>query len=229
MRVVVKLTGYLFDVRSEQVREELEDICDIVRELRRRRGLLFHLVAGGGPLAREYIEVGRRLGANEGILDQIGISFTRTNARLLHALLHGIAYPSLIKTLGQLQRASLHDYVTVGGGLYPGISTNAVSALTAELVHADILITLSRSGGVFDKDPSAKADASLLPEIAIGEIERLLEDRKERAGEYPLMDGLSLSIIHRSRIPTVVTSPTAEAFAAALRGDSTGTRIRVDE
>jgi len=42
-----------------------------------------------------------------------------------------------LRTLKEVLRASSQAKATIGGGLYPGISTNAVSALTAEALQAD--------------------------------------------------------------------------------------------
>ena len=41
------------------------------------------IVIGGGKIARKYIHLGRELGLNEEILDDLGIKITRINAKLL--------------------------------------------------------------------------------------------------------------------------------------------------
>jgi len=225
LRAVVKVTGYLFNVGGQESMGEVEALSDLVEKYTRERSFSFHLVTGGGPSAREYIEAARRLGADENLLDQIGIGFTRINARLLLSSLGEVAYPLPLRTLDEVVRAFSQGKVTVSGGLYPGISTNAVSALTAEALRADLLVTLSRSGAVFDKDPAEYESAKLLPEVTPQEIQKILRDQRERAGEYPLLDVLSLNIISRSRIPTIITSPRAENLEKALNGQETGTRI----
>ncbi|MFQ5870552.1 MAG: UMP kinase [Candidatus Geothermarchaeales archaeon] len=222
---MVKVTGYLFEIGGQESLGEVEALSDLVEKYTRERNFSFHLVTGGGPLAREYIEAGRRLGADETLLDQIGITFTRVNARLLISSLGDIVHSLPLRTLEEVVRAFSQGKVTVSGGLYPGISTNAVSTLTAEALRADLLVTLSRSGALFDKDPAQHEDAKPLTEVTPGEIREILRDQREKAGEYPLLDVLSLNIIARSRIPTIITSPTAEHLEKALNGQETGTRI----
>ncbi|MFQ5951715.1 MAG: UMP kinase [Candidatus Geothermarchaeales archaeon] len=226
---MVKVTGYLFDIQSQESLGEMEALCHLVEKYSRDEGFSFHLVTGGGGLAREYIEVGRKLGADEGLLDQIGIVFTRINARLLISSLGDVAHPLTLRTLEEVIRAASGGKVTVSGGLYPGISTNAVSALAAEALRADLLVTLSRAGALFDKDPEEHEDAERLREVTPTETTEILRSQRERAGEYHLLDVLSLNVLSRSRIPTVITSPTAENLQKALNGQETGTRIVFEE
>ena len=87
---------------------------------------------------------------------------------------------------------------------------------------------MSKSGGVYDRDPERYPEAKLLEEIDAEELlELVLESGTQRAGYYPLFDTTSITVIVRSRIPTLVIPPTADALRAALSGESVGTRIRV--
>jgi len=72
---------------------EVEALSRVVAKYSRENGFSFHLVTGGGALARDCIRAARELGADEGLLDQIGIASTRVNARLLISSLGGIAHP----------------------------------------------------------------------------------------------------------------------------------------
>ena len=229
MRAVVKVTGYLFDIRTQESMGEVGALSDLVEKYTRERSFSFHLVTGGGPLAREYIDAGRRLGADENLLDQIGIAFTRINARLLLSSLGEVAYPLALRTLDEVVQASSQVSVTVSGGFYPGISTNAVSALTAEALKVDLLVTLSRPGALFDKDPTQHEDAKPLRKVTPQGIRQILGDQRERAGEYPFLDALSLNVISRFLIPTIITSPKAASLEKALKGRETGTKIVFDD
>ena len=47
------------------------------------------------------------------------------------------------------------------GGLKPGITTDAVAALVAERVNADLLVKGTDQDGVYDKDPRKHARMQL--------------------------------------------------------------------
>ncbi|PMP95542.1 MAG: UMP kinase, partial [Nitrososphaera sp.] len=179
-------------------------------------------VAGGGSVARLYIRAARELGASEAALDQLGILITRANAELLIAALGGVAYPSVPQTLEELLAASASNRsIIVMGGLQPGQSTNAVAALAAE--RAALLVNATDVDGVYTDDPRKNPSARRLEAVGVEELTQLLSGSEHKAGTYELLDHVSLRILERSRIPTVVTS--YEGVLAAIRGEKVGTRI----
>ncbi len=103
-----------------------------------RQGNRFVVVVGGGQTARSYITAAEALGANNGIKDYFGILVSRLNARLFIEALNDpeLAHADPPESLQELRRSlQLKPIVTIGG-LQPGQSTTAVSALCAEYVNA---------------------------------------------------------------------------------------------
>jgi len=101
-----------------------------VAELLKKAEGSVYVVVGGGEIAREYIERGRELGANESLLDEIGILATRMNAYLLLSALGSEAYPRVAESIDEAITAK--QRIVVMGGTVPGHTTDAVAALLAE-------------------------------------------------------------------------------------------------
>lgn len=81
MRLVLSIGGSV--LVPELSRQQLEGYADVITTLAEAHEIC--VVTGGGIPARESLDVGRSVGANEIELDQIGIDVTRLNARLLIA------------------------------------------------------------------------------------------------------------------------------------------------
>jgi len=194
-KVVLKLTGKLFD---EENVETLIKYSDIIRQ-RYTAGDKFAVVCGGGPIARHYIRISRKLGINEGWSDVIGIEVSRINASLINNLLGDIAYKYVPRSVDEFLVAWSSGRVVTLGGLQPGQSTNAVAMIIAELIGADLMINATDVDGVFDKDPKEYPDARLLPKVTIEELRRVVRSGL-LAGSYELFDQLALTIAERSRI-----------------------------
>ena len=111
------------------------------------------VVVGGGRIAREYIEKARALGAAEMFCDQIGIGATKLNSALLVAALGDAAPQEIPDSYAGAARLAGPGRVVVMGGVAVGQTTDAVSALLAEYVHADKIIVATSVDGVYTADP----------------------------------------------------------------------------
>ncbi len=219
-KVVLKLTGSLFDRNAEDIKAIAEVLTDALKEL---EGLT--VVTGGGEAARRYIDAARKIGADQATLDEIGTEVSRINARLLITTLGSLAYPYPPDTLEEAVKASSTGKVVVAGGFQPGQSTNAVASLLAERLSATILINATDVDGIYDKDPKRFSDAKLLKEVTVAELRRMLEGGAIHAGTYELMDPLALKIIERSKIPTRIIRCSPESIRGVLVGRDIGTLI----
>jgi len=183
------------------------------------------VVVGGGKIARDYIEKARALGASEIFCDQIGIAATKLNALLLVAALGDVAPQEIPSTY--FEAAESLYRIVVMGGLSPGQTTDAVSALLAERVHADRLVIATSVDGVYtanpEKDPSAQKLITMTPRALV----RLAMQTEMKAGSRSPVDPLAAKIIERSSIPTAVVlgSEIVNLRKGAL-GGHTGTEIR---
>ena len=218
-RVVLKITGSLFDRGAKEVKAVAQAIMDTLKEIE-----IPAVVTGGGEAARRYIDYAKNLRADQSTLDEFGIDVSRINAKLLIVALGYTAYPYPPHTLEEAVRASSTGRVVVTGGFQPGQSTNAVAALLAERLSASLFVNATDVDGVYTKDPKRYSDAKLLREVSVAELRRILEG-EVYAGTYELMDPLALKIIERSKIPTRIIHCSVEAIREALIGRNIGTLI----
>ncbi len=115
------------------------------------------------------------------------------------------------------------------GGLQPGHSTNAVAAIAAETVKAEIFVNATDVDGVYTSDPTKDPTAKRLEEVTVAELTKILSGGAVRAGTYDLMDPVALKVIERSRIPTtIVDGRTPINVLKAIRREKIGTRILFD-
>ena len=191
------------------------------------------VVVGGGPVAREYIEAARALGANEIALDRIGIGVTRLNARLLIAALGNRAAPTPPTEYADADLAMRRGDVPVMGGTHPAHTTDAVSAALAEDAGADLLVYATSVPGVFDADPNEVADATRYEEMRAAELVSLVAEGESlgSAGSSAPIDLLAAKLLQRSGLRTYVLdgSEPDRVRRAVETGEFEGTEIRPDE
>jgi uridylate kinase len=203
MRVVLKIGGsLLYDEKGNVIQEVIRKYSEAIRTLV-TSGDKFMIVVGGGKPAREFISAARALGASEAQCDWIGIKLARMNAELVSAALGDLAYPRIVETLDELETAFVTGRVVLMGGLVPGQSTNAVAAVAAEILNADVLLNATNVDGVYDKDPK-ESGAKKLDTLTIQELKKILAGGGTRAGEYKLFDPVALRIVERSKIKTII-------------------------
>ena len=112
------------------------------------------MIAGGGKIARHYINLARSLGSDEANLDIMGIEVSRLNAKLLIVALGDQAYSQVPKNLEEVAIAVASGKIVIAGGLHPGQSTNATSALIAETSKASGFVNSTDVDGIYDSDPN---------------------------------------------------------------------------
>jgi uridylate kinase len=112
------------------------------------------------------------------------------------------------------------------GGLTPGHSTNAVAAIAAETVKADLFVNATDVDGVYTGDPGKDSEAKKLDEVTVQRLHEILSKTDISAGAYDLMDPLALRIIQRSKISTVILDGrTSHNIVRALENERVGTRV----
>jgi len=226
-RVVIKLSGSIFDLYKV---DTITPYAKMLREIWMGKSLQPIVIAGGGKEARLYIDAARVLGADESSLDEIGIEVSRLNARLLsYAIGVDIVYPSIPTNLEEVSMAASTGMVVVAGGLHPGQSTNATSALIAERVNAKLFINATDVEGIYTSDPRVHRDARLLKRVSVNELLSMLGRERFNAGTYELMDIVALKIIQRSRIPTRVVKADPQVIKDVIDGHDLGTEIVSEE
>lgn len=224
MRTVLKVGGFAFSNRQQETL--VQQYVDLLKQLSGNHQLV--VVTGGGAVARTYISVARKMGVPESLCDQLGILVSRLNARLIVDGLGEHAFPEIPVSVDELKHFFTSEKIVAMGGLQPGHSTNAVAAIAAETVKADLFINATDIDGVYTSDPRTDAGAKRLDEITVARLTQILSGTEISAGTYDLMDPVALRIIQRSRIPTIILDGrTPGNVLKAIRNERTGTRVLV--
>ena len=221
-RIVIKLSGRVFGMDSVKT---LKDYAALFSEISKSCQPV--IVAGGGNIARHYINHARSSGADESTLDELGIEISRLNAKLLIYALRNKAYPHPPTTLPEVKQAVDSGLVVIAGGLHPGQSTNGTAALIAEKIGAEEFLNATDVDGVYDKDPNKYENAKMFKQIELGVLRRILVHEETMAGGYDLMDIVALKIIERSKIKTRILKADLKDLERAVRGEVVGTTITI--
>lgn len=227
MRIVLDIGGSVIVDR-----DSLEALADVIKRIK-ERGDEVHVVVGGGRRARELIDLGRSLGLTEFESDLLGIEVTRANSRILGSLLgeHWIGrVPRSIEDALEMIRASGRDRILVMGGTQPGHTTDAVAALLAEAIGADVMIVATNVDRVYSLDPSACYPDELVEPYDLLDYYsmRMISNlQRSLAGSRGVLDPLAVRILERSRIPCrIVDGRNPDNLEACLKDESIGTTVR---
>lgn len=197
---------------TAQIAKFAEVINNLVRE-----GNKFILVVGGGKVARSYAAAAKTLGANNYVQDELGIRITRANAMLLIQALDN-AHREVLTEVKKAGEVIDTGKVAVFGGLMPGFTTDAVSALIAESLGATF-INLTDVDGVYSTDPKGSRTAKFFPEISYDKLIALMKLSESKPGQNLVLDLPACLILKRSSIRTIVMGGEDLAnFEAAVRG-----------
>jgi len=162
------------------------------------QGYKFALVVGGGKSCRNYQAAAKALGANNFFLDEIGINMTRVNASLLTQSIDN-AFPNVLTDFSMLPEIVEQGKIPVFGGMFPGITTDAVAALVAERMGGTF-INLSNVDGVYSADPKKSRSAKFYPELSYERLLSILQLAESRPGQNVVLDIPAALILKRSQI-----------------------------
>lgn len=200
MKIVVSIGGSV--LAKELLPEKFKNYANAIKEIGKQHTVF--IVAGGGKAAREYIQVARDLGSDEATCDFIGIELTRLNARLLISALSEAAYYEPPLNYKEARNAGLTGKIVVMGGVTPGQTTDAVSAVLAEYIGADLLINATSIDGVYTSDPRKNKDARKFKTMTPHQLIEIVMKTEMVAGANSPIDLLAAKIIERSNIKTIV-------------------------
>lgn len=199
--------------------EYLSELANLLRRLSSQFKL--YLVTGGGRIARYYIDLARRFGAEESYLDEIGVQVTRLNARLLICALLGEACNSLPKSVEEAVKLGKKHRIVVMGGTTPGHTTDGVASMLAEALGADRIINATSVDGIYSKDPKKHKDAKRIDRLSFEDLLEFCRTSIWRAGPCNVFDALGAETLARCRIPLlVVDGRDLGQLEAAIRGMS---------
>lgn len=185
------------------------------------------IVVGGGGEARRYIQVARELGAGEATADELGILVTRLNARLLVAGLEDAAYPRVAENYTEAREFAQTGKIVVMGGITPAQTTDAVSAVLAESVGADLLINATSVNGIYSADPKKDAAAVRYERLTPQELLDIITGSRMDAGANNVLDIVAGKVVERSGIPLLVLDgrDPENLYRAIVEGTFVGTIV----
>ncbi len=184
------------------------------------------VVVGGGALAREFIGIARNLGLEMQAQDEIAISVSRLFAQLFLKKFGAVACSKVAVTLDYAAECLSQGKIVVMGGLKPGITTDAVAALVAERVDAELLVKGTDQEGIYDKDPRKHKDAVKLDHLSLEDLAGVFSEDKHKAGIHQIIDPEAVKVLKRKHMKLVVVNGfKPENFQAAVRGEKVGTVV----
>jgi len=223
MRIVLRIGG---SVAASPVNPELiNKYVQIIRSLK-IQGHEVVAITGGGSLAREFIAIAKELGLDVQAQDEIAISVSRLFAQLFLKKLGELACTKVALTLEDAAECLKSGKITVMGGLKPGITTDAVAALVAEHMNADLLVKGTDQDGIYDKDPRKNPDAVKLDNLSFDVLQNVLSETTHKAGMHQIIDPEAVKVLKRKRVKLIVVNGfEPENILAALKGQKVGTTV----
>ena len=224
MRVVGRIGGSV--VASPVNTELISKYAKMVQTLK-EQGHKVAVVVGGGSLAREFITIAKKLGLDEQAQDEIAISVSRLFAQLFLKTLSEMGCKKVALTLDDAAECLSKGTTIVMGGLKPGITTDAVAALVAERINADLLVKCTDQDGVYNKDPRKYTDAVKLDHLSFDDLANVFSENKHKAGIHQIIDPEAVKILKSGRMKLIVVNGfKPENIFAAVNGDSVGTVVK---
>lgn len=223
LRLVIRVGGSV--MASPPDPAMVKKYAELLKDLR-KRGHEVVAVVGGGSLAREMIRVASEMGLKEPEQDEVAISVSRLHASLFMMRLGEDGCGTVPVSVDEAAECLGRGRIVVLGGLKPGMTTDAVAALVAERVRADLLVKATDQDGVFTKDPRKFPDVKKVDRVGFDELSRLFEADRHRAGIHQVLDPEAVKILLRSRVRVVVVNGfRVENVLRAVRGEKVGTLI----
>ncbi len=223
MRVVLRIGGSV--VASPINTELMNRYVGVLKTLKKQRHEIAAVV-GGGQLARDFILAAKNLELPMRSQDEVAISVSRLFAQLILEKLGKAGYGKVAVTLDEAADCFARGKILIMGGLKPGITTDAVAALVAERVKADLIVKGTDQDGVFDKDPRKHKDAIKLDHLLLDDLCKVLDLNKHEAGLHQVIDPVAIEVLKRTHTKLIVVNGfNPEHVLAAVNGENVGTTV----
>ncbi len=221
MKLVISLGGSVLMSDFPECKH-MKDFAEEIERISKNHEVF--VVVGGGRVARNYIEIAKRVNANNVLCDTLGIGVTRLNA-MLFAIHIKSAPKEVPETFERALELSKLWKVVVMGGTFPGHTTDATAALLAEYVGADMFLNATSVDGVYSDDPKKNPAAIKYEKLKARELVEIVSRGEAKAGSNNVVDILAAKVIERSGIRTVVFKGIPGNIEKAVLGKVSGTWI----
>ncbi len=224
MRMVVRIGGSI--VASPPNPEMMRKYATLLRELR-EQGHKLVVVVGGGTVARDFIRVARDMGLNEFDQDEVAIKVSRILAQLLAMGLGDLGLGSIPTSIDEAVQGLKSGKIVVMGGLKPGMTTDAVAAMMADRMGAELLVKATDQNGIYSKDPRKYPDTEKIDALSFDDLFQLFEENRHKAGIHQILDPEAVRILQKRRTKTVVVNGfKPDNILLAAEGEKVGTVIK---
>jgi len=221
--VVIRIGGSV--VASPPNPEIIGKYADLLRELKEKDHELV-VVVGGGSLARDFIKVAKAMGLSESDQDKIAINVSRLFAQLFAMKLGNVGLETVPATVDEAAEELKTRKIVVMGGIRPGMTTDAVAAMVAERIRAELLVKATDQEGIYTKNPKKHPDAEKISVLSFDDLVQLFEQNKHKAGIHQILDPEAVRILQKERTKTIVVNGfKPENVMLAVRGEKVGTAI----
>ena len=165
----------------------------------------FIVVAGGGSIARKYIEALKKENKSKNELSQAGIRATRTNALFLMQFFGKEANDNLPLNMREIKNYLAKNKIVICGALR--FSENSTSDTTAAKIANylnTIFINITNVKGLYTSDPRKNKGAKFISKISWKEFEKMALKSKYSPGQHFVLDQNAATIIKKYKIPTYI-------------------------
>jgi uridylate kinase len=221
--VVIRIGGSV--VASPPNPEIICKYADLLRELKKKDHELV-VVVGGGSLARDFIKVAKAMSLSESDQDKIAINVSRLFAQLFAMKLGDVGLETVPATVDEAAEGLKTKKIVAMGGIMPGMTTDAVAAMVAERIRAELLVKATDQDGIYTKDPKKHADAEKISVLSFDDLVQLFEQNRHKAGIHQILDPEAVRILQKERTKTIVVNGfKPKNIMLAIRGERVGTAI----
>jgi len=189
-------------------------------------GHRFVVIVGGGSVARDFIELAREVGLTDEEQDEIAISISRIFAQILATKLCGLGAKQIPTSIDDAVRNFEEDGIAFMGGLKPGMTTDAVAAMVASKIQANLIVKATDQEGIYTKDPRKYPDAKKIDELNFRDLSKMLEENRHKVGIHQVLDPKAIRLLQKERIKTIVVNGFKPGnIILAVEGEKIGTTI----
>ncbi|MDD1660700.1 MAG: UMP kinase, partial [Methanomicrobiales archaeon] len=141
------------------------------------------------------------------------------------------AYPNIAESYRDAARFGESGKIVVMGGVIPGQTTDAVAALLAERIRADLLVNATSVDAIYSTDPKRDPRAKRHDRLTPAQLLEILAGDRLEAGANTVFDMVAARVIERCGVPLAVLDGRDPAILkrAILAGKFQGTVVTAEK